>query len=38
MTPLIYASERGHLATVQLLLQSGANVNAQTKVCYDILH
>ena len=34
----MYASSGGHLATVQLLLRSGANVNAQTEVCYDTLH
>jgi len=32
-TPLIWASYHGHLPIVSLLLGSGANVNAQDKVC-----
>ena len=32
-TPLFWASYRGHLAIVSVLLSNGANVNAQNKVC-----
>ena len=31
-TPLIYASEIGHVAAVRLLLASGANINAEERV------
>ena len=38
LTPLLYATDRGHSAVVQLLLGHGANANARTPSAVTSLH
>jgi ankyrin repeat protein len=34
MTPLLVAASLGNAALVKLLIESGADINVKTKVCY----
>ena len=37
MTPLHWATEKGHLDVIEILLKAGADVACENKVCFSVI-